>query len=83
MYPVKSEIHSVLKLRNVVRYLCKLTTICLPRFSPALSQFTDKISPVCLPQIGDEDRLPAGAQCYASGKYSYATFVANYMVKCT
>ena len=43
---------------------------CFPRFSPPIAKFTDKISPVCLPQSGDDNRLPKGAHCYATGKHS-------------
>ena len=50
--------------------LPKLITFCFLRFSPPISQFTDKISPVCLPQPGDDNRLPIGAHCYATGKFS-------------
>ena len=42
--------------------------MCLPRFSPPISQFTDNISPVCLPEFGDEDRLPVGTLCFKTGK---------------
>ena len=56
--------------RNVTRLCQKLITFCFPRFSPPISQFTDKISPVCLPQPGDDSKLPIGAHCYSTGKYS-------------
>ena len=46
-----------------------LTTILIPRFYPPISEFTDKIFPVCLPQPGDEDKLPVGSLCYATGKF--------------
>ena len=30
--------------------------------------FTDKISPACLPEPGDEDKLVPGMSCYLIGK---------------
>ena len=44
-----------------------ITITSLFRFSPPLTQFTDKISPLCLPQLGDEAKLPIGTNCYARG----------------
>ena len=60
--------------------LPKLITFCFPRFSPPISQFTNKISPVCLPQPGDDSRLPIGAYCYVTGKFSplYYDINVNY-----
>ena len=51
-----------------------------PRFSPPISQFTDKISPVCLPQLGDEATLTTGTYCYATGKnLSFKFYSCNYL----
>ena len=51
------------------------------RFTPRLQQFTDTISPVCLPQPGDEDRLPIGASCYATGKSFQTLNICNWSCK--
>ena len=48
--------------------LSTLNYIFITRFSPPISHFNNNISPVCLPQPGDEDRLPGGALCYTTGK---------------
>ena len=42
------------------------STIYFLRFSPQICEFTNEISPVCLPDPGDED--PVGSYCYATGK---------------
>ena len=56
-------------LRDITKHL-KLVTHCFPRFTPPISQFTDKISPLCLPKLEYEDQLTVGMFCYAIGKCS-------------
>ena len=50
-------------------------SICFLRFSPPISDFSDKISPVCLPEPGDEARIFNEAICYTTGKCSQFTYI--------
>ena len=36
------------------------------RFDPPVT-FNEKISPVCLPKAGDQENLPFGTTCFATG----------------
>ena len=67
-------------LLNISRHFCKLNTSCSYRFSPPLSQFTDKISPLCLPQIEDKDKLTVGTYCYATGKGFFKCYHCNKII---